>query len=221
MEKNTNNYNSINWDINSRILIESKLSKRHRQLLLKKSKFTKFVNHESKILDIGCGSGAFLTHFSSQGYSHLFGVEHDQSLIDFIPSGIANIKVGIAENIPFEDNSFDAVFIYGVLHHLKTDSETYRMACDEIVRVLKPGGHIFIMEPGRYYVFILMELIAKFLSFFSKTFNSFYKTMLEEKKEQHYFLKNHGFFRTFFEERNYKTLVDQYFLYSWIYVIQK
>ncbi len=152
MTEVTKTYNSEDWDKNSRILIESSLSKLHRKLLLSLSKFTGLVRKTDKILDLGCGSGAFLVYFSAAGYSELYGIEPDKELVKFIPESIAQVKIGIAEEIPFADNFFDVVYVYGVLHHLKTDEEIYRLACKEAARVVKPNGHIFIIEPGRYYV---------------------------------------------------------------------
>lgn len=52
-----------------------------------------------------------------------------------------NLKVGNAEALEFEDNSFDVVYSYGVLHH----TENTQKAIDEVFRVLKPSGTAIIM----------------------------------------------------------------------------
>ena len=54
-------------------------------------------------------------------------------------------------------------------------------AIDEIMRVLKPKGYLFICEPGHYRSFIIMAYITKILSFFSKFFKS-YDSLLDEEK---------------------------------------
>ena len=46
------------------------------------------------------------------------------------------LQVGDAENLPFEDDFFDAVYSWGVIHHSPNTSK----AVDEIFRVLKNGG---------------------------------------------------------------------------------
>ena len=51
--------------------------------------------------------------------------------------------VGVAEVLPFEDNSFDAVFSYAVLEHVKQPF----LAAKEISRVLKPGGILRVVVP--------------------------------------------------------------------------
>ncbi|MBW4492985.1 MAG: class I SAM-dependent methyltransferase [Oscillatoria princeps RMCB-10] len=51
--------------------------------------------------------------------------------------------VGIGEKLPFKSNVFDAVFSLAVLEHVKNPFECAR----EIVRVLKPGGILYIQVP--------------------------------------------------------------------------
>jgi ubiquinone/menaquinone biosynthesis C-methylase UbiE len=54
----------------------------------------------------------------------------------------ADAQVVVAEQMPFEDGSFDFVFGIAVLHHLVMDS-----AAPEIARVLRPGGRAVFLEP--------------------------------------------------------------------------
>src|SRR5258708_13539019 len=46
-----------------------------------------------------------------------------------------------AENMTFPDNTFDAVIITGVLHHLDVNR-----AYPELARVLKPGGKVLAIQ---------------------------------------------------------------------------
>ena len=52
--------------------------------------------------------------------------------------------LGLAEEIPFPDGSFDAVYAPGCAHHFQTEE-----AFPEIARVLRPGGRFAAVEPWR------------------------------------------------------------------------
>lgn len=52
-----------------------------------------------------------------------------------------NLVQGDAENLAFQDNSFDLVYSWGVLHHTPDTDRAF----GEAIRVLKPGGEIKAM----------------------------------------------------------------------------
>lgn len=51
-----------------------------------------------------------------------------------------------AENIPVEDETFNTVLVFEVLEHLEKPD----IAMDEVVRILKPGGRLFLSVPFMY-----------------------------------------------------------------------
>ncbi len=114
-------------------------------------RFRKFIEKQhialsgATILDAGCGSG-----YSSNLISHAF---HPAELIsfDFMPEQIALAKkhnpyadyyVDDVTSIQQPDEKFDAVFVFGILHHVPR----WKLAIDELYRVLKKGGHFFVFE---------------------------------------------------------------------------
>lgn len=49
-----------------------------------------------------------------------------------------------AHFLPFAEKSFDNIVMFDVLHHLERPTRFF----DEAIRVLRPGGHIVMLEPG-------------------------------------------------------------------------
>jgi ubiquinone/menaquinone biosynthesis C-methylase UbiE len=172
-------------------------------------------------LDLGCGSGPFLRYFAERGFKNLYAVEPDADLVRGIPTDLpVEIRNCRAERIEFDDEMFDAVFVYGVLHHLK-GIQAYQEACREIGRVLKPGGVVFVMEPGCNSVFRVVEVGSKILGVFSRTFKAFSECLEEEKTDQHFFIRNHQVVKDALVRDGFQPIVDRYFLYSWIFTASK
>lgn len=93
-----------------------------------------------RLLDLGAGTGAANTIFGEREIVALDPAPEMLALND-APSRV----VSIGEHLPFDDESFDAVFSAYVFRNLESVTET--MA--EITRVLKPGGVAGIVDLGR------------------------------------------------------------------------
>ena len=102
------------------------------------------------LLDFGCGVGLSSIILGDYGYN-IVGM-------DIVFEGLRQMKsiltthdvepflvVGDGEHTPFLDNSFDVVFIGGVLHHFPDYTETL----GECHRILKPHGQLIAIEPNR------------------------------------------------------------------------
>ena len=215
--------NTEQWRTNYAAFIDSRLANMLRKMKLKQSLFNELVTDKNKkILDLGCGSGPSLRYLASRGFRNLYGVEPDVELAKHIPSGVAiEVRNCRAENIAFEDCTFDVIHIYGVLHHLK-DLGSYLACCDEIYRVLKPGGLVFIMEPGNPWMLRMRAVGVKFLGVVSETFRALSEVLDEETDLHCYFVENHHLIKDYCKNENgFKVIVDKYFLYSWLFTVQK
>ena len=106
------------------------------------------------VLDVGCGVGhwgrALMPVLSRD--TTLVGVDREpewvkkaQETADKITTRM-NYKVGDALHLPFEDQSFDLVTCQTVLIHLKEP----KVAIQEMLRVLRPGGKILVAEPNNF-----------------------------------------------------------------------
>lgn len=83
----------------------------------------------TKMLDVGCGSGLFSESFAFRKIN-VTGIDTNPDMIkaasDYVPS--AKFQEAVAEKLPFEDKSFDLVFLGHVLHECEDQLEALREA---------------------------------------------------------------------------------------------
>ena len=105
------------------------------------------------VLEIGCGRGAGIeVIFRHFGAAYVCGLDLDALQIERARKGLeskyagrVSFMQGDAEQLPFADASFDAVFDFGALHHVPN----WQRSLTEVRRVLKPGGKFFFEEVTR------------------------------------------------------------------------
>jgi ubiquinone/menaquinone biosynthesis C-methylase UbiE len=119
--------------------------------ILSFSDFDQFKNKKTLEIGVGLGSehqklaeaGAILTGIDLTARA----IEHTRKRFELF-SLKSNLLVADAENLPFSDESFDAVYSWGVIHH----SPDTQKAVNEIYRVLKPGGFCKLMIYHKYSI---------------------------------------------------------------------
>ncbi|MEZ4800051.1 MAG: class I SAM-dependent methyltransferase [Flavobacteriales bacterium] len=96
---------------------------------------------DGNYLDIGCGTGNYTIALHQNGLN-IDGIEPSDLMRQEAQSRSNKIKwtKGIAELLPFDNNSYDGVLATLTIHHW----ENLNMAFAEIVRVLKPGSRVVI-----------------------------------------------------------------------------
>lgn len=112
-----------------------------------KGRFTRGL----KILDAGCGEGRNTIYFLKEDYQ-IFGVDRDPIAIQMAriqaqticpDYDIHRFQIAPIEDMPFHKEAIDAIISSAVLHFASHTAHFYRMM-DEMVRVLKPGGFLFL-----------------------------------------------------------------------------
>ena len=101
------------------------------------------IEEHDKILDLSCGNGALLDYLSQKCRLTVCGMcetpEAARSASELL--GDADVIAGRIEDIPWRDDSFDAVMLSGTL---RGDA---RKALKEVLRVLRPGGQFVMATP--------------------------------------------------------------------------
>lgn len=111
-----------------------------------------FVKPGMKLLDLACGDGTDLVYYKKLG-AEIYGLDASDELIKIAKTKLelegVNLKVGLFENIPFEDDYFDVVLSkYAIM-----TSANMEPVFKEIHRVLKPSGMVMylVTHPFRQF----------------------------------------------------------------------
>lgn len=101
------------------------------------------------VLEIGYGSGVFFPELLQHG-ERISGIDphpcQDEVAQKLAKANIsADLKSGSASEMPFEDDSFDTAVAVSALEYVEAIDD----ACNEIKRVLRPGGSLVLVTPGK------------------------------------------------------------------------
>ena len=96
------------------------------------------------ILDYGCGEAGYLFDFYQQGI-RISGAEISLEIVKICQkAGLDVHQVISPDNIPFGNVAFDVVYLMQVFEHLRNP----HVFLDELYRVLKPDGFLFMAMPN-------------------------------------------------------------------------
>ena len=142
-------------------------------------------------VDVGCGTGTFAIALAAQrADAKVKGVDGDPQILALARrkegAGAVEWREGLAQTLPFEDASADAVTISLVLHHLLPEDK--RAALSEIRRILKPGGRLHIADWGRPHDPLLSAVF-----FFTQAIDGFDRTADHRAGRLPAFISDAGF----------------------------
>lgn len=100
---------------------------------------------EGDVLELCIGGGAFARRIP-RSYSSYTGLDLSRTLLEALNKNLPHVKTvyGDAQELPFDDDSFDSIILFSGLHHLPK----MRQSLEEAFRVLRPGGSYFCFEPN-------------------------------------------------------------------------
>jgi SAM-dependent methyltransferase len=114
--------------------------------------------HHKRVLEVGFGAGTDFIQWLRAG-ARVSGIDLTQEALDHLTHRMEayrlpppeRIQVGDAENLPFESNTFDLGYSFGVLMCCPDTEKAIR----ELVRVVRPGGELKIMIYNRHSIWTI------------------------------------------------------------------
>jgi ubiquinone/menaquinone biosynthesis C-methylase UbiE len=152
----------LNWA--EQLIVNNPVRVMIQRLIIRWIKDVTPIKPGARVMEIGCGRGAGACLIQEEFHPAMMqALDLDRDMIRRA-SRYANAKrqdkisfyVGDALWLPYRDRVLDAVFGFGVLHHLPD----WRGGLREIARVLKPGGIYFMEEfyPQLYQNFLFRRI---------------------------------------------------------------
>jgi len=164
----------------------------------------KFLNPKKneKILDIGCGDGIWYLELRKRGID-VIGIDTSSYDLNKLRERAEVLKLrpeaieASAQEMPFENNTFDKVYSISTFEHIKDDKRVFK----EVARVLKPKGFLVISIPMKE-VPLLTKVAVKLPKPIKRMF---YNELVIDAKNSEDYLNN--FNEYYFHYRNY-TMED-------------
>jgi ubiquinone/menaquinone biosynthesis C-methylase UbiE len=173
-------YFDKHWDYNNQeiSLQKFKVAKKFLSPLINEVK-EKVNDKNIKILDVGCGDGVHLKVINDMDIPINFcGIDISDKVISYLNKTYDKknvvFKVADALKLPFKDESFDAVFSFGVLGYTSNPTKAFK----EKIRVLKTGGKLGVwLYPQKKGIFGFLFSLFRFIS---NNSNDFFKARISD-----------------------------------------
>jgi SAM-dependent methyltransferase len=99
-------------------------------------------NGKKRVLDIGCGAGNMFHHLVR--YGSVVGVDNNPKPLVVARERGYDVREGLAENLPFDEGSFEVVALLDTVEHCDDEMAVLR----ECYRVCARGGHLVVTVPA-------------------------------------------------------------------------
>ena len=106
----------------------------------------------SRVLDFGCGCGRVLRWFWMDSSADYHGSDLNPDLAAWCEEFLPHVSAAANAPLPptrYADGAFDFVYSISIFTHLPQDQQQAWL--DELVRVVRPGGHLMITVAGSAY----------------------------------------------------------------------
>lgn len=118
----------------------------NRDWPVKVAKIAEILAPDTKLVDIGCGTGSMLRALRARGFTDLHGLELSAYAVARLAREGIPMTRGSLLDMPFADAAFDAVIASEVLEHVIRR----RRFLSELTRIVKIGGTVLVFVPDDY-----------------------------------------------------------------------
>jgi SAM-dependent methyltransferase len=103
------------------------------------------LSQGARVLDVGSGTGRWVRRLEERGLS-VVGMDQSSEMLFLARNRgtLSPLVSGEGQNLPFRDESFECVSAVTVIQHIPPQEQI--RALSEMVRVLRPGGYLFLIE---------------------------------------------------------------------------
>ncbi len=170
------------------------------------------LESESLILDAGCGNGKNMFRKDCK----FIGIDNSINMVNIVKTRGHDCLLGDIRCLPFDNNMFDAVISVAVIHHIYEYND--RLKCiNEMIRVTKPGGQIFIQVWEN-----MKNKSHKFENIKDNDYLVKWDNMDGNVYKRYYHLFDKDEFTGLFSKIKNITIVDiKYEMENWIIIVKK
>ena len=127
------------------------------------------INYEDRVLDIGCGDGAILANMAMQfpTSNELYACDISEVALRLARARFKNLHISANAicadvlSLPFPDNHFDKITVFGVLEHVRDVD----IALSQIHRVLKKTGEVVFCTSSKLSLIYPMRKVREYIGY--------------------------------------------------------
>jgi len=112
------------------------------------------ITYNTAILDIGCGTGAWLERLANAGFNNLYGIDNDIEQLQTKKATCWQANID-SDDLGFGNKKFGLITSIEVIEHLENPGRFFQ----HLVGLLAPEGYLLITTPNLHSVLCRLRLL--------------------------------------------------------------